>query len=283
MTAPKPGIEGGNRTRGVFAAGSPKQPLVSVITVVHDGAGHLAETIRAVAEQSYRNVEHIVVDGASTDGTLDVIRANEPSLGYWLSEPDSGIYHAMNKGIDLVTDPESYILFANSDDRLHSATAIENAMASGKGEDLLYGRMVLGDGTTSATVGQAVTLEDLARQTICHPSTFVKRRVFDEIGKFDTSYRIAADYDHVVRCFAHPVSRRFIDVVVSDMSMGGTSEASYMESCHERKEVVKEHFSGMTRLTGVWQVNLYDIPRNTTRHWLDRVGLLGHWRAMKRS
>ena len=129
----------------------------------------------------------------------------------------------MNKGIELVTDPQSYILFANSADELDSAPAIENAMALGKGADLLYGRMVLGDGTTSATVGQAVTLEDLARQTICHPSTFVRRRVFDEVGRFDTSYRIAADYDHIVRCFAHPVSTRFIDVVVSDMSMGGTS------------------------------------------------------------
>lgn len=283
MMSPKPSAEGGNRTRGVFSTGSPKQPLVSVITVVHNGAGHLAKTIRAVAEQSYRNVEHIIVDGASTDGTLDVIRANDSSLGYWLSAPDSGIYDAMNKGIEFVGDPESYIIFANSDDKLHSAAAIENAMASGKGEDLLYGRMVLGDGITSATVGQAVTLEDLARQTICHPSTFVRRRIFDEVGRFDTSYRIAADYDHIVRCFSHPVSTRFIDVVVSDMSMGGTSEASYMESCRERKEVVKEHFSGMTRLTGVWQVNLYDIPRNTTRHWLDRVGLLGRWRAMKRS
>jgi len=276
-------MEGGNRARGVQIAGSPKQPLVSVITVVHNGAAHLAKTIRAVAEQTYRNVEHIVVDGASIDATIDIIRANDSSLGYWVSEPDFGIYDAMNKGISLVTDPESYIIFANSDDKLHSATAIENAMASGKGEDLLYGRMVLGEGSASAIVGSAVTLDDLARQTICHPSTFVRRRVFDEVGMFDTSFRIAADYDHVVRCFAHPVSTRFIDVVVSDMSMGGTSEASYMESCRERKEVVKQRFSGITRLTGVWQVNLYDIPRNTTRHWLDRVGLLGHWRAMKRS
>ena len=94
---------------------------------------------------------------------------------------------------------------------------------------------------------------------------------------------VAADYDHVVRCFSYPVSTRFVDVIVSDMSMGGTSEAQFMESCRERKQVVRQRFTGMTRLAGVWQVNLYDIPRNTTRHWLDRVGLLGHWRAMKRS
>ena len=276
-------VEGGNRTRGIFRNGTPSKPLVSVVTVVFNGDAHLARTIRAVAEQTYQNVEHILIDGASTDGTLDVIRANDTSVGYWLSEPDGGIYDAMNKGVDLVSDASSYILFANSDDRLHSPSAIEDAMKAASGEDLVYGRMLLGDGKIEAVIGHAVVAEDLARETICHPSTFVRRRVFDRVGKFDTSYRVAADYDHIVRCFVHPVTTRFVDVIVSDMSMGGTSEARFMESCRERKQVVRRRFSGMTRLAGVWQVNLYDIPRNTTRHWLDRVGLLGHWRAIKRS
>jgi len=283
MTSVLARLEGGNRTRGVNASGSAGRPLVSVITVVHNGAAHLAKTIRAVAEQTYQNIEHIVVDGASSDGTVDIIRANDSSLGYWISEPDSGIYDAMNKGVALVTDPESYIIFANSDDRLHSPTAIEGAMNAGQGEDLLYGKMVLGDANISGVVGHPVSVDALARQTICHPSTFVRRRVFDEVGKFDVSYRIAADYDHVVRCFSHQVTTRFVNVIVSNMSMGGTSEARFMESCRERKQVVRRRFTGIARLAGVWQVNLYDIPRNTTRHWLDRVGLLGHWRAMKRS
>lgn len=263
--------------------GSAEQPLVSVITVVHNGAAHLSRTIRAVAEQTYPNVEHIVIDGASTDGTVDIIRANDATIGYWISEPDNGIYDAMNKGIELVTDRSSYIIFANSDDQLHSPAAIADAMKAGQGADLIYGRMLLGDGNISGVVGHAVTVDDLARQTICHPSTFVRREVFDRVGKFDTAYRVAADYDHIVRCFSYPVSTRFVDVIVSDMSMGGTSESSFMESCRERKEVVRRRFKGMARLAGVWQVNLYDIPRNTTRHWLDRVGLLGQWRAMKRS
>src|SRR5512140_3421779 len=120
MTTAITSNEGGKRTRGVFAHGTPGQPLVSVITVVHNGAGNLARTIRAVAEQTYPNIEHIVVDGASTDGTLDIIRANDAIIGYWISEPDTGIYDAMNKGIDLVTDRSSYVIFANADDRLHS-------------------------------------------------------------------------------------------------------------------------------------------------------------------
>ncbi|HUQ47297.1 MAG TPA: glycosyltransferase family 2 protein [Gemmatimonadaceae bacterium] len=274
--------EGGRRTRGETAHGSVEQPLVSVITVVYNGAEHLAETIRAVAEQSYPNIEHILIDGASTDGSLDIIRANDATLGYWISEPDIGIYDAMNKGVGLVTDPKSYIIFANSDDKLHSPNAISDAVAAGKGEDLVYGRMMLGDGNISAVVGNAVGGDDLARQTICHPSTLVRRAVFDRVGRFDTSYRVAADYDHVVRCFLFPVTTRFVDVIVSDMAMGGVSEANFMESCRERKEVVRRHFTGMNRLRGVAQVNLYDIPRNAARHWLSRVGLLGVWRALKR-
>lgn len=283
MTAAITSNEGGKRTRGIVANGAPERPLVSVITVVHNGAGRLEKTIRAVAEQTYPDVEHIVIDGASTDGTVDVIRSNDAMIGYWISEPDNGIYYAMNKGIDLVMDRSSYVIFANSDDRLHSPTAIEDAIKGGQGADLVYGRMLLGDGDISGIVGRAVTVGDLARRTICHPSTFVRREVFDRVGKFDTAYRVAADYDHVVRCFLYPVSTRFVDVIVSDMSMGGTSESRFLESCRERKEVVRRRFKGMSRLAGVWQVNLYDIPRNTTRHWLDRIGLLGHWRAMKRS
>lgn len=274
-------VEGGKRTRGVTARGTTEHPLVSVITVVYNGAAHLAKTIRAVAEQTYSNVEHIVIDGGSTDGSIDIIRANDSTIGYWVSERDSGIYDAMNKGIRLVTDPKSYIIFANSDDKLHSPSAIADAIAAGNGADLIYGRMMLGDGNISAVIGHGVSADDLARQTICHPSTFVRREVFDRVGMFDTSYRVAADYDHVVRSFRHPVTTRFVEVIVSDMSMFGTSEASFMESCRERKEVVRRNFSGMTRLLGLAQVNLYDIPRNTARHWLSRAGLLGAWRAVK--
>jgi putative colanic acid biosynthesis glycosyltransferase len=281
MTSTTMRTEGGRRTRGIVAHGSAEGPLVSVITVVYNGAEHLAKTIRAVAEQSYPNVEHIVIDGGSTDGSVDIIRANDETIGYWICEPDSGIYDAMNKGIELVTDSSSYIIFANSDDRLHSPTAIADAVAAGNGADLIHGCMILGDGNFAAVVGKAVTSDDLATQTICHPSTFVKREVFDRVGKFDTSYRVAADYDHVVRCFLAPVSTRFVDIIVSDMSMGGMSEANFMESCRERKAVVRRHFSGITRLIGLAHVNLYDIPRNAARHWLARLGLLGAWRAIK--
>jgi glycosyltransferase involved in cell wall biosynthesis len=278
-----PRIDGGARTRGRLAEGTAERPLVSVITVVYNGARHLEETITAVASQTYPNVEHIVIDGGSTDGTVDILRRYDDKLGYWMSESDAGLYDAMNKGVALVDDPESYILFANADDSLYSPDAIARAMSQGQGADLVYGKMVLSDDQISGVAGREVSLDDLSRQTLCHPATFVRKRVFDQVGPFDTTYRIAADYDHIVRCFAAPVTTQFVDVVVARMRMGGLSEDRFMLSCRERKAVIRKHFPMLRRLIGVSQVNFYDIPRNTVRRWLDRAGLLGQWRALKGS
>jgi hypothetical protein len=278
-----PRAEGGRRFRGQVPRGTVVNPLVSVITVVYNGAEHIDGAIRAVASQTYPNIEHIVIDGGSTDGTLDILYRNDDVLSYWRSEKDRGIYDAMNKGVNLVTDPDSYVLFANADDTLYSADSISSVMSLSRGEDLVYGKMIFSDGEMSGVLGREVKFTDLARQTLCHPATFVRRRVFDQIGPFDTSFTIAADYDHIVRAFAARVSTRFVDVIVSRMRMGGLSDERFMLSCRERKQVVRRHFPLFPRLAGVWQVNLYDIPRNAVRRFLDRAGLLGHWRALKGS
>src|SRR5215207_2505851 len=116
-----PRAEGGRRFRGQVRRGTVVNPLVSVITVVYNGVEHIEEAIRAVASQTYPNIEHIVIDGGSTDGTLDVLYRNDDVISYWRSEKDRGIYDAMNKGVTLVSDPDSYVLFANADDTLYSA------------------------------------------------------------------------------------------------------------------------------------------------------------------
>ena len=257
------------------------RPLVSVITVVYNGARHLAQCIEAVANQSYSNIEHIVIDGGSTDGTIDILRRYDDKITRWISERDEGLYDAMNKGIALVTDPESYVLFANADDHLYSKDSIERVIGSSDGEDLVYGKMVFSDGEMSGTLGREVEYRDLALETLCHPATFVRRKVFDKIGMFDKRYVIAADYDFIVRAFRMGVSTRFVDVIVSTMRMGGLSDDRFMLSCNERKAVIREQFAAVPRLAGVAHVNFYDIPRNVVRRSLDRLGLLGSWRSLK--
>jgi glycosyltransferase involved in cell wall biosynthesis len=275
--------EGGRRTIGLTTAGTPDRPLVSVITVARNAGATIERTIQSVLGQTYEHLEYIVVDGASTDETLDVIRRHDLRLDYWMTEPDKGIYDAMNKGIGLVSEPDAYVIFVNADDRLFSPDAIERAIAIGNGADVIYGKMRLTDGDASGVMGREVTASDLARETLCHPATFMRRTVFDKVGRFDMSYRIAADYDLIVRTFQHPVTTRFVDVVVSEMSMGGMSEDQFMLSCRERKRVVRKRFPFPASMAGVWQVNLYDIPRNLARRWLARAGLLRYWRALRRA
>lgn len=274
-------LEGGRRTRGHKPGGTPARPLVSIVTAVYNRAWHVEKTIQAILAQTYPNIEYIIVDGGSTDGTVDILERYGDRIDYWVSEPDSGIYEAMNKGIDLVSNPESYVMFANSDDTLYSPTAVERIVEGGGGADLVYGRMQVTDGGASRIVGREMDLKDLAGETLCHPATFTRRRVFDLVGRFDTRYRLAADYDQIIRCFAHPVSTRFVDVIVSRMSMGGSSEAQYQLSCRERKQVVRERFDSHTRLLGILRVNLYALPRSSVRYWLDRAGMLQHWRALR--
>lgn len=262
--------------------GTPEQPLVSVITVVYNRRSQIEETILAVLGQSYSNIEYIVIDGGSADGTLDVLRKYDDRIDYWVSEPDAGIYDAMNKGIELVVDPEAYVVFANSDDRLFSPEVVERMVKSGRGADLIYGRMQLTDGDASSLIGHEMVLNDLAFETAAHPSTLTRRRVFDEVGKFDTSYQIAGDHDLIVRCFAHPVTTQFVNEIVARAAMGGMSEEQFRLSCRERKRVVRTRFKSLTRLAGVSSINLYAIPRSSARYWLMRAGLLGRWRSLRR-
>ena len=113
-------IQGGLRTKGIFKSSSITKPLISVITVVLNGEKYLEESILSVIKQTYENVELIIIDGGSTDKTLNIIRKYENSIDFWISEQDSGIYNAMNKGIKLSTG--DFIGFVGSDDYLYLDT-----------------------------------------------------------------------------------------------------------------------------------------------------------------
>jgi glycosyltransferase involved in cell wall biosynthesis len=274
-------IEGGLRTRGKVKRGDAANPLISVITVVRNGASGIEGTINAVVGQTYPNLEYLIVDGESTDGTLDILRRFDDRIDYWVSEPDNGLYDAMNKGIAFVTDPDAYVLFANSDDRLCSPAVVDLLARGGGGADFVYGKELLTDGEASSVLGSEVTLDDLARRNIAHAASLTRRRVFDLIGAFDPRYKLAADYDFFVRCFAQPVTSRFVDQVVAEVRMFGLSETEFMQLFRERLDVIRRRFHGVSRLAAVAQIYCYDIPRHFVRGHLRHHGLLSLWRAVK--
>jgi glycosyltransferase involved in cell wall biosynthesis len=111
--------------------------MVSIITVVRNGMPLVERTIDAVLSQTYPHIEYIVIDGASTDGTAEMLRRRDRDIDYWRSEPDGGLYDAMNKGIALVADPSAYVMFANSDDRLYEPDTIAKLVRAGEGADFI--------------------------------------------------------------------------------------------------------------------------------------------------
>ena len=193
-------LEGGLRKKGVSKTGGPEKPLISAITIVYNGEKHLEQAIRSVIAQTYGNVEHIVVDGGSTDGTLDIIRKYEYRIDYWVSEPDQGISDAMNKGI--MFSNGDIIAYLHADDYYADVSVIssvQDAFANNQEACWLTGGMYLvntaGERTAEIRVRKYSYDRLKKANIILHPATFVRREAFEKVGAFDLSYRYAMDYD----------------------------------------------------------------------------------------
>ena len=263
----------------------PARHAVAVITAVRNAEATLERTLTSVARQTWRPLEHIVVDGASTDGTRAILARHGDRLR-WISEPDRGLYDAMNKGLAMVSDSEAYIVFLNADDTFHADDAIERALHAGQGEDLVYGRLERHDEALDYrdVIGREVSARDLVLGMRCHHQAMLTRaRVFEKVGGFDPRYRIAADYDWAVRVFLDDtIRRRFVPVIVSTMGRGGLSDRRYLASVRERWHIVRRRYplAQLVRYT-LW-TGVGDYLRYYAQQALARLGLLNRARDLKR-
>ena len=170
-----------------------KKPLISIITVVYNGEKNLEETILSVINQTYDNVEFIIIDGSSTDGTIDIIKKYEDKIDYWISEKDSGIFDAMNKGI--LASKGDYINFMNAGDfftRIHLVKEVVNILNSEE-IDFLYGDYNLGNSNIKYNI-------QFTYKTICHQVIFAHKKCFNN-NMFDLKYRWMCDYKWLLECF----------------------------------------------------------------------------------
>ena len=206
----------------------PENPLISIITVVYNGAEHLEETIQSVLEQTYPHVEYIVVDGGSTDGSVEIIRSYDAAIDWWVSEPDKGIYQAMNKGLARASG--DLINFLNADDYLlpeslkHVATACQEEQA-----DVYYGNQLFlwevnGERLHKRCIPNLQLMEK--KMGLFHQACFVRRAVFEELGAFDESFSIAGDYEFMLRAFLAKSRFAHVNAYLSAFRLGGKS-ASY--------------------------------------------------------
>lgn len=199
---------------------------ISIITINHNNVIGLEKTILSVLNQNYSNMEYVVIDGNSTDGSKDVIEKYQDKLTYWVSEPDSGIYNAMNKGINIATG--EYLLFLNSGDLLIDDKNILLICQEKLKEDIVAFDCFLE--RNNRTVGLRThinqpTLFYVYKNGLKHQSTFIKRILFEKIGFYKEKYKIASDYEFWIRCFLEPnITSKGVAIPLAIYKLGGSSE-----------------------------------------------------------
>lgn len=205
-----------------------KYPKISIITACYNSEKTIEQTIKSVINQTYENIEYIIVDGASTDGTMEIVEKYKDQIDIIISEPDEGIYDAFNKGALHATG--DFVQYLGSDDYLIDDTAIfdiKNIIQERPDVVIVYGGIIFKNDSTGymSILNKEIDYSEFKRGTmIPHPATFTKREIMLKVGLFDSSYRIAADYDLTAKIFKKYADRIFhFQRLVSVFRLGGIS------------------------------------------------------------
>lgn len=219
-------------------------PVITVVTVVYNGVGTIEETIRSVIDQDYPNLEYIVVDGGSTDGTIDIIKRYASSITRWVSEKDRGIYDAMNKGIDMATG--QLINFMNSGDRFASRDVLQRSASAWSNSDILYGDALI-EFPTFKTKYKTHPLDQMWRRSpFCHQAAFARTSLMKEM-KFDLNYKLGADYDFFFRSYRAGKAFQYMDLDVCIFE--GDEGASKRQFINAMKELFRSSLTHEPKLS----------------------------------
>jgi glycosyltransferase len=241
---------------------------ITVITVCYNSASTIVDTVRSIAAQTHADIEHLVIDGGSTDATLELIAEHAAGTARVVSEPDDGIYDAMNKGLRLATG--ELIGFLNSDDLFATPDALAAVAraAAAQGADAVYGNITYFNPARANPLVRYWHAGSYAHAKLRlgwmppHPSLYVRRAVFDRVGMFDAKLRIAGDYEFMLRLFSQPALRvAYVPEVLVDMRVGGASQRSLHALLQKSREdllALRRH-----RVGGVFALlckNLRKVP-----------------------
>jgi glycosyltransferase involved in cell wall biosynthesis len=228
---------GGNRVKGVFAENRLDQPLVTVITAVYNGGKYMAGCLESVLRQDYPNIEHIVLDGASNDGTVDVLRHYDDRIALWRSEPDAGVYDAWNKALSEARG--EWICFLGVDDEFlpgaisaYMALAAQNPQA----EYLCSKVRWVHPSGYERMLGHPWTWKELSKwMCTAHVGSMHRRSLYDRVGTYDTSYRIVGDYELLLRTRSQ-LRTAFMPVATVTMRAGGLGDSrrAYLEQARAK-------------------------------------------------
>jgi glycosyltransferase involved in cell wall biosynthesis len=246
--------------------------LVSIVTIVRNGARTIERALRSVQSQEYPRVEHIVIDGGSTDGTLDVIQSWDDRIAVWISEADAGISDAFNKGIAFAHGDIVGIL--NSDDWYEpdAISAAVNAITE-SGADIAYGKLQYwqNDRRTYLVASDADLLD--RGMTVGHPTVFVRRVCYERFGLYRLDFRQAMDYEWLLRAKAGGARFSYVDLCLANMQGGGVGDRHWRQSQVEVARARAIHLPNARGAIPYWTYAWLAIAKGTIRRALDMLGL----------
>lgn len=219
-------------------------PKVSIITVVYNDVRGIEHTIRSVMKQTYPDFEYIIVDGLSTDGTLDVIAQYPEEVSLLISEKDKGIYDAMNKGLTVATG--DYVLFLNSGDELYEDMTLEKVFSAADNADIYYGetklideeRQIIGD-RRHKTPKRFDWKSFRYGMNICHQAIYIKRTLAEP---YDLQYELSADIDWVIRAAKKADKIVNVNQPVTKYLVGGMTQKRHRQGLKERYAIFNKHY-----------------------------------------
>lgn len=215
--------------------------ILSIITINYNNLGGLMATVCSIKNQTWQEFEYIVIDGGSTDGSKEFLETEKEFIDFWLSEKDSGIYNAMNKGINAAKG--EYLLFLNSGDHLFNEKVLGNNYNFLKEKDLIYFNLqMVRDGVSGIAKSPAkLVFSDLYASSLPHPATFIKKELFNTVGLYDEDLRISSDWKFfILAIFKFDCSYLKIEDTLSTFYLDGISSTE--DYSEERNQVMKQYF-----------------------------------------
>ena len=222
------------------------KPKISIITVVWNNATTIKDAIDSVLSQTYKNIEYIVVDGASTDGTVEIVQSYGDKITKFVSEKDKGIYDGLNKGISLATG--DVIAFLHSDDLYESDNVVQMIAREFEADgslDGVYGDLIYTYKDDTSKVLRYWRSKDFDASLLAHgwmpahPTLFLKRDIYERFGGFDLDFKIAADYDFMLRVLKSGIKVKYLPSVLYKMRVGGESNKSLKNIVRKSMEDLK--------------------------------------------
>ena len=238
--------EGGVRTKGVLKYSSANEPLISIITAVYNGEKYLEDTIQSILNQTYKNMEYIIIDGGSTDRTLEIIKKYDDKIDYWVSEKDQGISDAFNKGVKLAQG--IYINFQGDGDGFVANDSLEKVFQDiNSDKDIFVSAKIkridiLGD---EIFVSKQSKLFDkrslLFRMSMPHQGLFTHISYFKKYGLFDATNIFSMDYEHLLRSYKEFPRVILRDVIVAQWRADGLGNGRFLEIFQEYDKIKRDH------------------------------------------